>query len=478
MLILGDNMTNKRTKIITTIGPASESKETMRKLFEAGMTTIRLNFSHGDYAEQGARITIAKELRNELDLPISILLDTKGPEIRVGKFVDGKQPVSAGQTVTIYTDANSYKTKECAQGEMTVAYDMSQDLSAGKIVLVDDGKLQLDVLEVKPGVVVTKARNSHMVKTNKRVNLPGTKFSMPFLAEKDRNDIRYAAQQGLDMIAASFVNTPEDVLEIKAILKEENAEHIMVISKIESQYAVDHFDEILAVTDGVMVARGDLGLEIPYYEVPVAQKMMIRKCREAGKPIIVATQMLDSMENNPHPTRAEVTDVYLATELGADATMLSGESAAGNYPVEAVTVMATINRRAETEFYNKVYYSQYLANLPQVAAGSRAEKAKQVTLKAAEGDYKFAVVLSRTGELLRHVAAFRPNVNILGVTNDPKQVTMFGITNSVFMHPHTAAFDAIKADKSQAAAIVSKFGGKAGDKYLVVENDKITEFVL
>lgn len=471
-------MTNKRTKIITTIGPASESKETMRKLFEAGMNTIRLNFSHGDLAEQGARVATAKELRKELDLPISILLDTKGPEIRVGKFVDGKQPVAAGQTITIYTDEASYKTKECASGEMTVAYDMSQDLKAGKVVLVDDGKLQLDVLEVKPGVVVTKARNSHMVKGNKRVNLPGTKFSMPFLAEKDRNDIRYAAQQGLDYIAASFVNTPEDVLEIKAILKEENAEHIQVISKIESQYAVDHFDEILAVTDGVMVARGDLGLEIPYYEVPVAQKMMIRKCREAGKPIIVATQMLDSMENNPHPTRAEVTDVYLATELGADATMLSGESAAGNYPIEAVTVMATINKRAEKEFYNKVYYSQYLANLPQVAAGSRAEKAKQVTLKAADGSYKFAVVLSRTGELLRHVAAFRPNTNILGVTNDPKQVTMFGITNSVFMHPHTAAFDAIKADKSKARDVVAKFGGKAGDKYLVVENDKITEYVL
>ena len=469
-------ITNKRTKIITTIGPASEARETMKQLFLNGMTTIRLNFSHGDYEEQGARIVTAKSLREELKLPISIMLDTKGPEIRVGKFKDGVQTFTEGQQVTIYTDADSYKTKECVSGEMTVAYDMSQDLTAGKVVLVDDGKLQLDVTEVTPGVVKAVARNEHNVKTNKRVNLPGTKFSMPFLAEKDVNDIRFGAREGIDFIAASFVNTPEDVLEIKAILKEENAEHIQVISKIESQYAVDHFDEILKVTDGVMVARGDLGLEIPYYEVPVAQKMMIRKCRKAGKPIIVATQMLDSMEGNPHPTRAEVTDVYFATELGADATMLSGESAAGHYPVEAVKVMATINSRAEKEFYNKVYYEKYLKNLPEVEHGSRAEKAKTVTLKAQSGDYRFAVVLSRTGQLLSEVAKFRPNTNILGVTNHEKQVTQFGITSSVFVFPEVNAFNDIKADKSKARDVVERFGGKAGDKYLVVENDQITEF--
>ena len=471
-------MTNKRTKIITTLGPVSESPEMIKKLFEAGMTTVRLNFSHGDHAEQGARIVAAKALRNELGLPISILLDTKGPEIRVGKFVDGKQQVSAGQEIVIYTDAESYANKEAGQGEMTVAYDMSQDLEAGKLVLVDDGKLQLDVTEVTPGIVKTVARNSHVVKGNKRVNLPGTKFSMDFLADKDRNDIRFGAQQGVDFIAASFVNTADDIREIRAILKEENAEHIQIFAKIESQYAVDHFDEIVAETDGVMVARGDLGLEIPYYEVPVAQKMMIRKMREAGKPVIVATQMLDSMEGNPSPTRAEVTDVYLATELGADATMLSGESAAGDYPVEAVEVMATINRRAEAEFYNKVYYDQYLATLPEFEAGSRGEKAKAVTLAAKEGDFKFAVVLSRTGQLISKVASLRPNTNILGVTADEKQVTQFGITNSVFMFPETSAFEAIKADKSKAADVVVRFGGVAGDKYLVVENDVITEFVL
>ena len=423
--------TNKRSKLITTIGPASESKETMKAMFDAGMTTIRLNFSHGDHAEQGARITLAKELRNELQLPISILLDTKGPEIRVGKFQGGKQQISAGQEITIFTDSDSYANKESGQGEMTVAYDMSQDLSTGKVVLVDDGKLQLDVIDVKPGIVKTVARNHHVVKTNKRVNLPGTKFSMPFLAEKDIDDIKYGADMGVDFIAASFVNTPEDILEIKAILKEKNAEHIQIFAKIESQYAVDHFDEIVKVTDGVMVARGDLGLEIPYYEVPVAQKMMIRRMREEGKPIIVATQMLDSMETNPHPTRAEVTDVYMATEMGADATMLSGESAAGEYPIETTKVMSIINERAEKEFYNKTYYKQYLTNLPK-AKNEREEKALALTLKAQAGDYKFAVILSRTGNLLTEAAKFRPNTNILGVTNNEKQITQFGITSSVF----------------------------------------------
>ena len=469
-------ITQKRTKIITTIGPASETKETIKKLFDAGMTTIRLNFSHGDYEEQGARIKHVMALRKELNLPISILLDTKGPEIRVGKFKDGKKQVEAGQEVTIYTDAKSYKEKECDTGEMTVSYDMSQDLAPGKVVLVDDGKLQLQVTSVEDKKVITKAFNHHVVKGNKRVNLPGTKFSMPFLAQKDKDDIRYGAREKVDFIAASFVNTPEDIQEIKAILKEENAEHIKVFAKIESQYAVDHFDKILEVADGIMVARGDLGLEIPYYDVPVAQKMMVRKSRKVGKPVIIATQMLDSMENNPHPTRAEVTDVYLATESGADATMLSGESAAGEYPVKSVEVMATINKRAEQEFYNKVYYTEYLKNIPEPKPGSREEKAKVVTIKARNGNYKFAVVLSRTGQLLSEVAKLRPNTNILGVTNDQKQVTLFGITSSVFMYPEVEAFNKIKADKSQAREVVKRFGAKEGDKYLVVENDQIEEF--
>lgn len=467
----------KRSKLIATIGPASETKKTLKELFESGMTTIRLNFSHGDHEEQGARIVFAKEIRKESGIPLSILLDTKGPEIRVGKFQGGKQQVSQGQEIIIYTDNESYQNKESGQGEMTVAYDMSQDLVPGKVVLVDDGKLQLDVTEVTPGIVKTIARNHHVVKGNKRVNLPGTKFSMPFLAKKDIEDIKYGADMGIDFIAASFVNTPEDILEIKAILKEKNAEHIQIFSKIESQYAVDHFDEIAEVTDGVMVARGDLGLEIPYYEVPVAQKMMIRKMRELGKPVIVATQMLDSMETNPHPTRAEVTDVYVATELGADATMLSGESAAGEYPIETVKVMSIINARAEQEFYKKTYYAEYIKSLPE-SKNERQKISKAITLKTQSGEYKFIVVLSRTGKLLSEIAKYRPNTNILGVTNDVKQTTQFGITSSVWMEMDITKFDKYKEDPKLSIETVVKFGGQSGDKILVVENEKITEFTV
>ena len=208
-------MIEKRTKIITTIGPASEPKEIMLAMFKAGMTTIRLNFSHGDHEEHGARIKTAREIANEEKLPLSVMLDTKGPEIRVGKFKCGNQTISSGQEVIIYSSADSYKNKESGEGEMTVSFDMSQDLKVGKVVLVDDGKLVLDVKEVSPGIIKTIAKNSHLVKTNKRINLPGTKFSMPFLAQKDIDDIKFGCDMNIDYIAASFVNTPEDIKEIK-----------------------------------------------------------------------------------------------------------------------------------------------------------------------------------------------------------------------------------------------------------------------
>ncbi|WKX02564.1 pyruvate kinase [Candidatus Mycoplasma mahonii] len=471
-------MIEKRTKIITTIGPASESKEVMGKLFDAGMTTIRMNFSHGDHIEQGPRIVTAREISKEKGKPISLMLDTKGPEIRIGKMKDGVQEIAENEIVTIYTDADSYKNREGTTTSFTTAYDMSIDLEIGKIVLVDDGKLVLDVTDVKPGVILAKTRNHHILKNNKRINLPGTKFSMAFLADQDRADIRFGAKQGVDFIAASFVNTPEDIKEIRTILKEEKAEEILIYSKIESQYAVDHFDEILKVTDGVMVARGDLGLEIPYYKVPGAQKMMIRKCRKAGKPVIVATQMLDSMESTPYPTRAEVTDVYFATELGADATMLSGESAAGDFPVEAVKVMAKINETAEVDFYNKLFYKVQLDEVAKASTGQRAVIAEMIARKAISSEYKFAVVLSSTGALLKEVAKFRPNLAILGVVADPKQITKFGITSSVFVFPETSMFTTIKENLNAAKNVATRFNGKLGDKILVVQNDKISELTL
>lgn len=467
---------SKRTKLIATIGPSSEKYEKMLDLVKAGVTTIRLNFSHGDFEEHGARIENAKRMRKEKGIPVSIMLDTKGPEIRIGKMKDGGQEIKAGSSVTIYTKEKDYKERENSGNELTVSYDMSKDLEKGKIVLVDDGKLELKVDEVKPGKIIATARNAHKVKTNKRINLPGTKFSMSFLAEKDKNDIRFGIKSGIDFIAASFVNTPEDIQEIKDILKEEKAEHIKIFSKIESQYAVDHFKEIAEVTDGVMIARGDLGLEIPYYEVPVAEKMMIRVMRNLGKPVIVATQMLDSMENNPHPTRAEVTDVYLAVELGADATMLSGESAAGKYPVDAVKVMSRIAQRAEKEFYKKVYYDKYLDTLPR-PKDDREEKAMNITKKVKDGEYKFVLVRSKTGQLLSKVASYRPNTNIIGIPLNKRDITQFGITSSVFTTLAPDAYSKLKENKEHGREVLKTFDAKKGDKYLVVDKYGIDEFI-
>ncbi|WP_026389630.1 pyruvate kinase [[Acholeplasma] multilocale] len=467
----------KRTKIVTTIGPATHEPENIKELFDNGMTTIRLNFSHGDHEEQGYRIEGAKKVRTEMNKPISILLDTKGPEIRVGKFKDGKQEVSANQKITILTDAKSFAEKECGQGEMTVAYDMSVDLKAGDQILIDDGKLELTVDSVKPGVVEATAFNNHTVKTNKRVNLPGIDFSMPFLAEKDKTDILYGCAQGVDYIAASFVNTAENIQEIREILVEGNQTDIQIIAKIESQLGLDNIDEIIEASDGIMVARGDLGLEIPYYDVPFWEKVIIRKCREAGKIVIVATQMLETMTDNPAPTRAEVTDVYFATELGADATMLSGESAAGDYPFITTNTMATINKRAEVEFYNKGYYQIQLENARKSTSGPRADIAADLAERTRDANYKFAIVLSRTGALLKTISKFRPNVAILGVSESDRLWTAFGAWHSIFMNK-TTDLTALESNDAELSAIAKLWGATTGEKVLVVRNQDIREITV
>ncbi|MBH8623207.1 MULTISPECIES: pyruvate kinase [Spiroplasma] len=467
----------KRTKIITTIGPSTHSAGAIEELFKVGMNTIRLNFSHGDHEEQGARIVWAKEVSAKIGKPISVLLDTKGPEIRVGIMKDGKQEILAGATVTIYSLPNEYQTREGTGTEMTVSYDMSQDLKVGDVVLVDDGKLQLNVIAIKPGLIETKAFNHHIVKTNKRINLPGVDFTLPFLAEKDINDIKFGVEQGIDYIAASFVNTAANIKEIRKLLKECNAEHIQIIAKIESQIGINNIDEIIAAADGIMVARGDLGLEIPYYDVPYWEKIIIRKCREAGKIVIVATQMLETMTENPSPTRAEVTDVYFATELGSDATMLSGESANGDYPFITVGTMALINKRAEHEFYSKLYYDKQLEDATRSTFGPRAEISKKLANKAKDGKYEYAVVVSNTGELLKTISKFRPNVIILGVTPIPALYTAFGAWHSIFMNK-VDNYDEFKTNDQAICEVAKKWGAKVGSTILFARNEEIKEITI
>lgn len=467
----------KRTKIITTIGPATNSAEAIEELFINGMTTIRLNFSHGDHQEQGNRIIWAKQVMKKINKPISIMLDTKGPEIRVGKMLDDKQQIVKGSDVTVYTKEEDFLNKVCGSSEITVSYDMTKDLKPGDVILVDDGKLRLDVISVSSGIIQTKAFNHHLLKTNKRINLPGIDFSLPFLSEKDIEDITFGVEQGIDYIAASFVNTAENVNQIRNLLKKLNAESIQIIAKIESQIGINNIDEIIAASDGIMVARGDLGLEIPYYDVPYWEKILIRKCRKAGKLVIVATQMLESMTDSPAPTRAEVTDVYFATELGSDATMLSGESANGSYPFIATDVMATINRRAEMEFYSKLYYDIQFDDALQSVTGPRAEIVKKLAEKCKSGEYEYAVVLSKTGELLKALSKFRPNTLVIGISNDEKLYTTFGCYHSIFMNK-VDDYDKFISSDEKIIKVAKSWGAKIGSKILFMRSKEIREIII
>ena len=400
----------KRTKIVCTLGPASEKEEVLRELIKSGLNVCRMNFSHGSHEEHKGRMDLVKKLREELNMPTAILLDTKGPEIRTGKFDAPEVLLEEGQTFTI-TMKDVMGNKEMC----TVSYKgLANDVKAGDTILIDDGLVGLTVKEVNGDDIVCEVQNSGIVKNHKGVNVPGVKVNLPAITEKDRSDIEFGIEQGIDFIAASFVRKVSDVLAIREILEANNATHIKIISKIENQEGVDNLDEIIEVSDGIMVARGDLGVEIPTEEIPVVQKLMIKKCNEAGKPVITATQMLDSMIRNPRPTRAEVTDVANAIYDGTDAIMLSGETAAGKYPVEAVKTMARIAKRAEeTVKYNK-------------ALKNKANQAKNVTDAISYAtcttamDLNAKAILSSTssGHTARMVSKFRPDCPIIATTNN------------------------------------------------------------
>lgn len=469
------HLIDKRSKLIVTIGPSSDNYDVLKELIVNGATAIRANFSHGDHEEQVNKFRIAQKISKDLSIPISIILDTKGPEIRVGTMKDGQQLIKVGSKVTIHTTVDKYENMEGTSEEFAVSYNMAQDLKIGDHVLLDDGKLDTVVTKVSKDSVVVEVLNTHKLKTKKRINLPGVDFSLPFLAEKDVNDILFGIKNGITHVAASFVNSAKNVKELRKLLDENDGKHIQIISKIESDLGIKNIDEIIEATDAVMVARGDLGLEIPYYDVPYYQQQMVRKCREQGKPVIVATQMLDSMENSTHATRAEVTDVYVATEQGADATMLSGESAQGNFPVVAVATMAAINRRAEREFYNNLYYRAHLDAMRSKVNDERSRIAMSIAETVQNGDFKYVVVLSRSGQLLKQVAKFRPNTTIIGVVQDPQLINAFGIISSVFTSVDSVRlFDEIKKDSTKAREALLPYEPVKGDKYIVVENDKYT----
>ena len=401
----------RKTKIICTLGPSTDKGDVLRDLIANGMNVARFNFSHGSYEEHGGRLAKLKALREELGKPVAALLDTKGPEIRLKEFKNGVEMLEAGQTFTL-TTREVEGTKEIC----SITYkDLPQDVHEGGTIMLDDGLIKLQIQTVNDTDIVCTVLNSGKIKNKKGVNVPGVHLSMPYMSQRDKDDIIFGIQQGYDFIAASFVRTAQDVYEIRNLLNEYDSK-IRIIAKIENQEGIDNIDEILTVADGIMVARGDMGVEIDFAEIPAIQKHLIDRAMSAGKICITATQMLDSMIVNPRPTRAEITDVANAIYDGTGAVMLSGETAAGKYPVEALKAMATIaeTTEADSSFDSLVHHSgtdNSRLNISAAVGHAACTTATDIGASA-------IITASKSGETARLLSRFRPDTQIIACVLD------------------------------------------------------------
>lgn len=416
----------KRTKIVCTIGPASESEDKLKELMEMGMNVCRLNFSHGDHSEHLQRIQNIKKVREKLGNYTAIMLDTKGPEIRIGTFKDGMVvSLKSGDKFTLTT-----RDIVGDQSIVSVSYkDLPKDLVPGNRVLIDDGLVEFVVDSIEDTEIHTTVVNYGDIKDRKGLNAPSIKINLPALTEKDINDIKFGVENGIDFIAASFIRKADDVLAIRKVLEECGGEHVHIISKIESEEGVENLDEIIEVSDGIMVARGDLGVEVSNERVPLVQKEIIRKCNLLGKPVITATQMLDSMIRNPRPTRAEVNDVANAILDGSDAIMLSGETAAGKYPVEAVETMKRIALHIESSIdYKKAVESrkEWIESDPTNAISNSVSRiAEQLNANA-------IVAATTSGGTARSISKFRPETQIIATTHIPEVARKLSLVWGVY----------------------------------------------
>ncbi len=403
----------RKTKIICTLGPASNTKETIAELVKAGMNVARFNFSHGDHEEQKARLETLMAVRRELGIPVAALLDTKGPEIRLRDFKDGKVELKAGDHFTLTTEEILGD-----QNRVSISYkDLPHDVKPGGTILIDDGLIGLTVDSVTDTEINCTVKNGGPVSNHKGVNVPGADLSMPFISEQDRSDLIFGCKCGFDYVAASFTRTAEDIREMRYILCNNGGSRIKIIAKIESTQGVKNFDEILDAADGIMVARGDLGVEVPLEDVPILQKRMIKKAEKAGKICVTATQMLDSMIHNPRPTRAEATDVANAIYDGTTAIMLSGESANGKYPVEAVRTMARIAETTEKDidFYGRMVKRN--AEKPSTTDVTSAISHATVTV-AHDIDADAIITVTISGSTALKLASFKPARQIIACTMD------------------------------------------------------------
>lgn len=398
----------KNTKMVATIGPASESEEVLRALFEEGVNVARLNFSHGSHEEHKIKIDRIKKLRREMDLPIGIMLDTKGPEIRLGD-IEGEVLLEIGQKF-ILTSKDLIGNKQIA----SVSYkDLYKDLKIGDKILIDDGLVELLVKSIEGEEIITEVKNSGTISSHKGVNVPGVDIKLPALTERDILDIKFGIKEDVDFIAASFIRSREDVLAIRKVLEEEKDYTTKIISKIESQKAVELIDEIIEVSDGIMVARGDLGVEIETEAVPIIQKKIIKKCNIAGKTVITATQMLDSMIRNPRPTRAETNDVANAVLDGTSAVMLSGETASGKYPLKSVVTMRKICEYTEST----VDHNEILENRIKDVENSMTNSiGRSACVIARDLDANAIITATTSGNTSRAIAKFRPETPIIAST--------------------------------------------------------------
>ena len=448
----------KKTKMVCTLGPASDSKEILTKMIQGGLNVARLNFSHGSHEEHAGRIQRIKEVRKELNIPVALMLDTKGPEIRTGDLKEGKVTLETGKKIVL--------TSEQIEGDadrVSVSYEgLPDDLSVGNKILIDDGLIELNVDRIDGTEIYCSIDNGGVLGSKKSVNIPNVEINLPGLTPKDESDLIFGIKQKVDFVAASFVRKPQDVIAIRKVLENNGGGNIQIISKIENREGVEKIDRILAVSDGIMVARGDLGVEIPAEEVPLVQKSIIKKCNLLGKPVITATQMLDSMIRNPRPTRAEVGDVANAVFDGTGAVMLSGETAAGAYPVQAVETMANIVEKTERseEYINR----QKPEHGELTITNAVSEAAVQI---AANLDATAIIAATSSGHTPRMLSKYRPECTILAVSDKVSTVRRLTLSWGVYCMYMTELRDTDSMVHDSVQAAVELGVVKIGDLAVV-----------
>ncbi|NMA94453.1 MAG: pyruvate kinase [Clostridiales bacterium] len=450
----------RKTKIVCTLGPASGDPNVLSKLLEMGANVVRLNFSHGDHEEHAARIDLVKEIRKKKELPVAILLDTKGAEIRLGKFKEERVYIGEGQTFILTT-----KPFTGDETRAHVSYeDIVDDVREGTHILIDDGLVELVVDRVLDTEVYCTVLNGGILSDHKGVNIPGIPLNLPNLTEKDKADIIFGIEKDVDYIAASFVQDADDIISIRGFLKEHGGEDIHIIAKIENQLGVDNIDDIIQAADGIMIARGDLGVEIPIENVPLVQKRIIQKCILAGKPVITATQMLDSMMRNPRPTRAEASDVANAIYDGSDAIMLSGETAMGKYPLEAFNTMVKIALQVEDDIdYGASFSDDCMSDISTTTqAISHASCAVASELGA-----NAIITPTKSGYTAKMVSRYRPGPPIIATTTSSGVCRKLGLVWGVspILSPNIESTD----EMIEKSVKIAKEGGfiKEGDTVII-----------